>query len=165
MQDDGQEPNSAPNLSDNKKTQWRALFRFTKRRHLIALVPAVCLSVIVGLVDPAMTILLGKFFNGFAQYSSGDISGDEMMRRIMPAIYGFLLLGASMMILQGGAFACWTIFGEMQAKQVREELFQGLLDKDLEWFEMREQGVGNLLTRLQTYSKNAIQQFAHADRC
>ena len=129
---------------------WIGLFHFTQRSHLLALLPAVCFSIVSGVIEPGMTIFVGKFFNAFADFSAGNFSSDDLMDRVMLPIYAFLVLGGVMILLRGGACSCWTVFGEMQAKQVRKDLFQTLLEKDLEWFEMRERGVGNLLSRLQT---------------
>ena len=97
-----------------------------------------------------MAIFLGKFFDAFADFGAGKISSEKLMDRTLTSVYALLGVGAGTVFLKTGMFAAWLSFGEMQAKSVRDELFQSLLRKDLEWFEMRESGVGTLLARLQT---------------
>ncbi len=134
---------------------WRAVFTFTYRSHLLALVPAVAFSICGGALGPIMAIFLGKFFDAFADFGAGKISPDKLMERTLTSVYVLLAIGASNILLKSSMFAAWLIFGEMQAKGVRDELFKALLRKDLEWFEMRESGVGTLLSRLQTYGSGS----------
>lgn len=44
----------------------------------------------------------------------------------------------------------WMTFGALQAREVRDRLFQDLLDKEVEWYETHTSGIGALLPRLQT---------------
>ena len=131
---------------------WKTIFRFTKKSHFVAATPAVFFAAAGGALGPVMAIFLGRFFDAFADYGGGKISPDTLMHRTLKSVYALLGLGVSSIFLNGGLFMAWLSFGEMQAKSVRGELFQALLQKDLEWFEMRESGVGSLLTRLQTYT-------------
>ncbi|RMD44251.1 hypothetical protein DV735_g842, partial [Chaetothyriales sp. CBS 134920] len=141
-------PDSRP---PNGGVKWRFLFAFSQQTHLIALVPAVCFSALSGGITPTMTIFVGRFFNAFADYGADKISAATLMQRASLCVHVFLILGACTILFQGASSLCWTVFGEMQARSVREELFQALLQKDIAWFEMREKGVGSLLSRLQTY--------------
>jgi ATP-binding cassette, subfamily B (MDR/TAP), member 1 len=95
---------------------------------------------------------MGKYFDALANYGAGKINDHELAEKVLLTTYGLIGVGATAWILKGGFFAVWLAFGEMQAKKVRNMLFQGLLVKDLEWFEMRSAGVGSLLSRLQTYA-------------
>ena len=132
-------------------TSWRALFNFTDQSHLIVLTPAVLLSALSGVLLPAVAILMGKYFDALAKYGAGTITDHELVQKVLFITYGLIAIGAATWLLKGGYFTLWLVFGEMQAKRVRDNLFQSLLLKDLEWFEMRSSGVGSLLSRLQTY--------------
>ena len=46
--------------------------------------------------------------------------------------------------------AMWLAYGELQAKSARDRLFHGLLEKEIEWYDLRMNGIGALLPRLQT---------------
>jgi ATP-binding cassette subfamily B (MDR/TAP) protein 1 len=59
-------------------------------------------------------------------------------------------LGSASWLLNGGYFMLWLAFGELQAKSVREKLFDGMLEKDMEWYDMRKNGIGALVPRFQT---------------
>jgi ATP-binding cassette subfamily B (MDR/TAP) protein 1 len=96
-----------------------------------------------------MAIFLGRFFDAFADFATGKIPPETLTERTLKSVYALVAVGAGTLLLKGGLFAAWLSFGEMQAKGVRDELFQALLEKDLPWFEMREAGVGTLLARLQ----------------
>ncbi|KAL9611484.1 MAG: hypothetical protein Q9167_003882 [Letrouitia subvulpina] len=59
-------------------------------------------------------------------------------------------LGCASGLLNAGFFMLWLAFGELQAKSVRDKLFGGILEKDMEWFDMRKDGVEALIQRVQT---------------
>lgn len=149
---DGTKPNEGEHLrQDGKSKSWRVIFKFTKRGHVLAFIPAIAFSVAGAALGPVMAIFLGRFLDAFADFESGKISPEKLMERTLKSVYALLGIGVGNILLEGGLFVAWLSFGEMQAKSVREDLFQALLQKDLEWFEMRESGVGALLARLQTY--------------
>ena len=128
---------------------WSSLFKFTTSKHAIVLGPALCLSVSARVVVPSMAIFFGKIFGSFSNFGAGIIDGDELMHIVSIDAIALVGLGGATWLLKGGFFALWLVFGELQAKAVRDHLFQSLLEKDLEWFEKRESGVGSLLSRLQ----------------
>jgi ATP-binding cassette, subfamily B (MDR/TAP), member 1 len=131
-------------------TSWKALFAFTNRLHLLVLLPCLLLSTFAGVLRPAQSIFFGKFFNTLSDFGAGKIDGEDLTTKGLVDIYGLLAVGSATWLLKGGYFCTWLIFGELQAKGVRDELFQNLLEKDLGWFESRSSGVASLLSRLQT---------------
>lgn len=137
---------------------WRALFNFTERSHLIVLLPALFLSAISGILLPALAIFFGKFFDALSSFGAGAISDRELVQKVLANTYALVTLGGATWLMKGGYFTIWLVFGELQAKSVRDTLFQELLKKDLEWFEARSSGVGSLLSRLQTYATPSCYQ-------
>ena len=133
-----------------KNARWGALFNFTTKAHILPLLIAVLLSISSGIVVPALAIFLGKLFNLFTEFGAGKLSGSELVHQISTYdIYMLGLAGVSM-LLNAGYFGFWLYFGELQARNVRDRLFDGLLKKDMEWFDMRTAGVNTLLSRVQT---------------
>ena len=132
-----------------RSPSWRALFSFTTTAHIIPLAAAIILSLASGIVIPTLAILLGKLFDQFTKYGEGAIDGHSLVHRI--SVYGLYLvaLGSGAIFLNGGYFGFWLVFGELQAKSVRDKLFDGLLEKDMAWFDMRKAGVSTFLNRLQ----------------
>ena len=133
-----------------KNAQWSALFTFTTKAHILPLLIAVLLSISSGIVIPALAIFLGKLFNLFTEYGAGKLSGPDLVHKISTYDIYMLGLAGAGMLLNAGYFGFWLYFGELQAKNVRDRLFDGLLEKDMEWFDMRTAGVNTLLSRVQT---------------
>lgn len=93
---------------------------------------------------------MGKFGDAVTQFGGGNIDSNELRKRTQVPIYGFAIIGCISLCSNALAFIAWGLFGDLQAKSVRHELFRNLLDKDLDWFEARESGIASLLIRLQT---------------
>ena len=134
----------------DKNAGWGSLFSFTTRDHILPLVIAILLSIASGIIIPALAIFIGKLFNLFTEYGAGKLSGPDLVRKISRYDLYMLILGGASMLFNAGYFGFWIYFGELQAKSVRDRLFDGLLEKDMEWFDMRTAGVNTLLSRLQT---------------
>ncbi len=141
-----------PAKTGTPKSEWKSLFNFSSRQHVPILTVAFLLSTAAGITGPALAIFFGKIFDAFSAYGSGAIDGDALMQRVSRDSIALCVLGCMVWLVKGGYFALWMVFGEMQAKNARDLLFQNLLEKDFEWYEMRTSGIGALLPRLQTYA-------------
>lgn len=139
------------------KVYWTALFGFTHKDHYWVLGLAIASAACSALVQPAVAIFMGKFSDAAAQFGGGLIVSGELRNRTTSVVHAFIGLGCCTFVTNAALFATWTTFGEMQARSVRQELFRSLLEKDMEWFEMRECGTSSLLTRLHTYSTSTDQ--------
>jgi hypothetical protein len=131
--------------------RWRSLFNFTSRTHVLPLAIAVLLAIASGIVIPGLAYFLGKIFNSFASFGANKLTGKDLVHKVTHDCIALAGLGSASWLLNGGYFMFWLFFGELQARNVRDKVFNGLLDKDIEWFEMRKSGIGALLPRLQTY--------------
>ncbi|KAL8857899.1 MAG: hypothetical protein Q9178_005518 [Gyalolechia marmorata] len=136
--------------SHTNKPRWRSLFAFTTRPHLLPLCLALILSVSSGVVSPVMSYLLGKVFDCFTSFGAGRYGGSELVRNVSRYALGITVLGTASGILHAGYFGFWLVFGELQAKGARDSLFGSMLEKDMEWYDMRKDGVEALIQRLQT---------------
>lgn len=137
--------------SQNSSARWRSLFAFTSRSHLLTLCFALILSVASGAVAPVLSYLLGKVFDCFTSFGGGKYGGPELIRRVSKYAMGLTGLGAASGLLHTGYFGFWLVFGELQAKSARDSLYAGMLEKDMEWYDMRKDGIDALIQRLQTY--------------
>lgn len=139
----------ARHSADPERPGWRSLFNFTTRPHIIPLLLALTLSVASGIIIPALSIFLGKVFDCFTSFGAGTISGSDLLRKI--SMYGLALvgLGSASGLLNAGYFMFWILFGELQAKSARDKLFEGMLEKEMEWYDMRKSGIDTLISRLQ----------------
>lgn len=141
---------SSPPSIGTAKTKWKSLFNFSSRQHAPILIVALSLSAAAGITGPALAIFFGKIFDSFSAYGSGAADGAMLTRKVSNNAMALCVLGGTVWVLKGGYFGLWMVFGELQAKNARDRLFQNLLEKDLEWYEMRTSGIGALLPRLQT---------------
>lgn len=134
-----------------QKTSLLALFNFTSRSHFTTLLIALILSIASGIVIPAFAVLLGKIFNIFTTFGAGQISGPDLVEKV--STYGIALagLGSGSGLLNAFYLGLWLVFGELQAKSGREKLFKSMLEKDMEWYDMRQFGIETLISRQQTY--------------
>ncbi|KAI9784929.1 MAG: hypothetical protein M1816_000565 [Peltula sp. TS41687] len=133
-----------------RRAGWLSLFNFTSKHHTPTLTIALILSVISGIVIPAVSIFLGRIFNLFTDYAIGKITGHVLVHKVSINCIALVAIGVGSWALNGGYFMFWLVFGELQAKSVRDRLFDGLMQKDMEWYDMRKNGVSALIPRLQS---------------
>lgn len=124
---------------------WKALFFFTTKSHLTCLFVGLAAALTAGGITPAQSYLLGKAFNAF---TNSDSPSAVLTSVTKYAIY-LLALGVGSWIVHFVFFSAWLAFGELQANSARERLFLGMLDKEIEWYDMRKNGIGALIPRLQ----------------
>ena len=129
---------------------WRSLFYFTSKTDTLPLVLALILSVASGIVAPIVAILLGKIFDLFTDFGVCEISGPDLVNTVSSHAIVLAALGTASGLLHAGYFIVWLVFGELQAKHVRERLFHEMLEKDLGWYDMQTDGIDTLVSRLQT---------------
>lgn len=134
-----------------RKPSWRSLFTFTKRSHTLAVVFALTSTLISACIKPAAAVFFGKIFSSFTQFGSGAINGQQCLHEISKWCIALACLGCLAWVVEGVFFSSWVAFGELQAKSIRTSMFEGMLDKDMEWYDLRQDGVGALLIRIQTY--------------
>lgn len=135
----------------SKNPSWRSIFHFTSRIHFIPLAVAVIMAALSGVIIPAVAVILGKIFNIFAQYGSNAITGPGLVEQISWYAVALTVVGVASGILNGGFFAFWISFGELQAKSAREKLFNEMLEREMEWYDLRRAGINTLISRVQTY--------------
>ncbi len=132
-----------------RRARWVSLFNFTSRGHTAHLVLAVTFAIVSGVVIPAVAIFLGRLFNLFTDFGGSQIGGQDLVKKVAVNCIAIVGVGAGSWVLNGGFFMFWLVFGELQAKIVRDKLFDGLMQKDMEWYDLRKNGIGALILRLQ----------------
>ncbi|KAI1974428.1 ATP-dependent permease [Ophidiomyces ophidiicola] len=141
---------SAPADASPPERRWRALFLFTTRRHLAPLSAGLFFAICGGLAVPLLAVILGRIFNELTSFGARSITAVQLMHNISILCVYLLALGCTILAIQSFHFSLWIIFGELQAKKARNELFEVLLGKEVEWFDLTRDGVGALLPRIQT---------------
>jgi ATP-binding cassette subfamily B (MDR/TAP) protein 1 len=113
------------------------------------LITGILFSIIAGAGPPINAWIQGKLFESFSLLGAGQLTGEELYNGDRRYVLYFVGLAAATWVVNAGEFSCWMTFGELQAKSARDRLFHGLLEKDIEWYDLRKHGIGALLPRLQ----------------
>jgi ATP-binding cassette, subfamily B (MDR/TAP), member 1 len=121
---------------------YRGLFRFLAREDLVILLPAVVVSVFSGGLAPAFTILMGRIFTSFGDFSKNQISGAELESQVTVNIIAIVIVGVAAWGLGWAHLALWLAFGENIAKRAREKMMKGLLAKSMTWYDKRVTDAG-----------------------
>ncbi|KAI9654169.1 MAG: hypothetical protein M1831_005523 [Alyxoria varia] len=132
------------------KAGWKALFAFTTGRHATPLGVAIGFALASGIIPPAFAILLGKIFDQFTDFGAQRLTSAEFEHRMGSLSTYVTVVGAASLILNGCFFMVWVMFGELQAQVCRMNIFEGLSQKSIEWYDMRKSGTGALITRIQS---------------
>ena len=53
--------------------------------------------------------------------------------------------------------ALWITSGELRAKAARKTLFSALIQKEMEWFDLRDDGISSLVIQTQGYASEMIE--------
>lgn len=151
-QDLNDEPDSTshhePSPEEATRSPWSALLFFTTKRHMPIAIPSFALSMLSGCIEPTEAFLYGKIFSTFASFGGGATTGKTFMEDVDKYCLWLVALGAATWLLTGGDFSSWTVYGAIKANNARRRLFHAMLDREMEWFDLRKQGVSSLLTRL-----------------
>jgi len=132
------------------RASFSSIFAFTHKKHLAVLIPALLLTTLAGTMKPAIAIFLGHIFDELASFGCGSTTGDELLKNVSIWCIALTGLGIATMIVNGGFFSLWLVFGEMQARSLRDKAFRSMLEKEMEWYDLRADGIGSLITRIQT---------------
>lgn len=133
-----------------KRHSWSCLFWFFSKSHYLTLTGALTFTIISGLVVPFMSIVLGHIFDSLAKFGLGTYTRDALLQRITGLIWKLVLLGVTSFLSSAFFYALWQLLAEFQARNARECVLEGLLAKQLKWFDNRKSGVASMLTASQT---------------
>ena len=138
-------PASNSREDDVQAAPWRALFFFTTKSHLTCLLVGIAAALAAGGITPAQSYLLGKAFDAFTNSSSPN----AVLKSVTNYTVYLAALGVGSWLVHFVFFSAWLAFGELQANSARERLFLGMLGKEIEWYDMRKNGIGAMIPRLQ----------------
>ena len=130
--------------------RWHDLFNYTSKTHSVILVLALIISVASGIIVPALALFFGKIFNYFTRFGAGQIDGLDLKQDVSNYAYYLVGLGCASGLLNACFYMLWMIFGELQAKGAREKLFNGMIEKEMEWYDRLNAGISTHSSRLQS---------------
>nr|CAG8460076.1 10588_t:CDS:2 [Entrophospora candida] len=127
------------------KTSILHIFRFATRLDHLIMTFGIFFSIINGLVIPFMTYLLGGLFNVFTEIEQGSISEDEFKQRVNILVLDFVELGIGAFGITAINTFLWMWTAERQARRMKLEYFNSLLEMPISYFEREEVTSGGLL--------------------
>lgn len=135
---------------DRADVSWRSLFAFTTQQHTPPLVWCGIATLLAGLVRPVPSIFFGYIFQLLTEYGAGNMDSKNTKLQVSEWCVALTITGIATWLFNGMLLSTWMVFGELQAKSAREEMFAGLLEKEMEWYDLRKDGMGPLLIRIKT---------------
>ena len=142
------------------RPKWSALLTFTSVSSNLLLAVAIALSIVSGIVIPALSIFLGKLFDAFTSFGANDLDGPGLVHQVSRYGLGLVILGGISGAFNAAFFASWLVFGELRAKRAREQSFKAMLSKDMAWFDTRETGIAALASRIQTFVQPPVMKLS-----
>ena len=130
-------------------TDWIGLLSFMVKKHILILALAIAFALLAGLVMPFFAFVLGNLFNSFMLFGARSISSQMLLDNVVSGCVRLAGLGIASWVLNGSYFFLFIVFGEQQAANARGAVFQGLLEKNIEWFEAQKDGTAAFLSCLQ----------------
>ena len=129
---------------------WRCLFSFAKRQHIPTAISAAFWSIGAGASQPITAILYGKLFTEITRFGIGQLTAQQFLHNVSIWCSALAIAAGGSWIVHGASLSSWMVFGELQAKSARTEIFNSMLEKELQWYDSKEDGIGSLLVRIQT---------------
>lgn len=126
-----------------------SLFSFITTNHVPTMALATFFALLAGIIMPLFAVILGNLFNTFMLFGAGSVSSQTLLDQVVSGCVQLAVLGIANWVLNGSYFLFFIVFGEQQAASARAEVFQGLLEREIEWFEGQENGTAASLSCLQ----------------
>ncbi|KAE8147972.1 P-loop containing nucleoside triphosphate hydrolase protein [Aspergillus avenaceus] len=130
---------------------WLSLFSFTTRKHIPTLCVGILFTALASSTSPLFATSLGQSFNAFTSFGGGNISSHELMQEVSAGCIRLACLGLLCWFCSSIYFIFFAAYGELQVAQARGKLFDGLLQKNQEWFETQPDGTRTFLSCLQSH--------------
>jgi ATP-binding cassette subfamily B (MDR/TAP) protein 1 len=133
-----------------RKMTWKSLFAFMRKEDNASLIPALILTAVCGAAKPTPPIFIGKVFEQMGDFQSGTVTSTQLLHTAKTWALALTFLGLGLAVCGATFFSLWILFSESQARSVRVRLFNGMLNKQISWFDLRSDGIGSLLVRIHT---------------
>ncbi|KAF1838803.1 multidrug resistance protein 2 [Decorospora gaudefroyi] len=132
----------------------KALFGFTTKQHLPVILGAVIAAAIAAISMPVFAIIYGFIFREYTSYGAGTTDGDELISNVTKLCIILTGIATLSWVANSVYFFFCLIFGELQARSARTRIFDALIQKDMAWYDMRENGVAAFLPTIQMHIRD-----------
>ena len=108
------------------------------------------ISVASGMIVPALSLFFGKIFDYFTRFGAGQINGHDPKQGVSSYARYLVGLGCASGLLNACFYLLWMKFGELQAMGARKKFFNGMIEKEMEWYDRLVAVIGTYSSRLQS---------------
>ena len=136
--------------NETPQARWRDIFAFTRRRHVPILVLAVISTILAAGTQALNAMFLGFLFQAVTDFGSGELGADDAKAEVVKWCLILCAVAAGNGLGFVGFLGFWTTFGELQAKEIRSMLAKSLIDREMDWFDTRQDGISSMLARMRT---------------
>lgn len=128
---------------------WKALFGFTTRKHLPILSCGMLSACVAAASLPVFAIIYGLIFRDYTDYGAGKVGSNALRSSVTR--YCLILTGIASLNWMANSFYFFFFltFGELQARNARNRIFDALIRKDMSWYDTRETGIAAFLPAIQ----------------
>ncbi|KAI1841077.1 hypothetical protein JX266_012735 [Neoarthrinium moseri] len=133
------------------KTRCRHLFAFASWKDSFPLAAGLVASILCGALKTSLAVFVGKIFGAITEYSGGRLSATDPLSEVSSWCIMIVAVGSAGWLVHFSFMVSWVVFGELQARNIRQKLFHGLLDRDLEWYDNQAEGISSWIVRAQTH--------------
>lgn len=140
----GQE--SVPQIRCSSRRKPKILL-FTTPKQILVLGIAVITAAIIATGKTAFTVFLGKIFDAAAKYGHGTLDGQDLFSQVSSWCGYLTVLGVGMWMVSSVDMALWITSGALRTNKARRTLFSVLVQKEMDWFDSREDGMSSFLTQ------------------
>ncbi|KAF4827050.1 ABC transporter B family member 6 [Colletotrichum tropicale] len=139
-----------PDPQPRKTATWKHLFAFTEWKHLSILVLAVVTACICAAVKTGYALILGQIFQVIADYGSGILDDADALSQTSRWCVILCCVGLGALGANASLMSSWILFGEFQARQARQNIFQDLLHQRMSWYDCQADGTPSILVRVES---------------
>lgn len=128
---------------------WKVLFCFTTKKHVPVFSAAILSATIAAATLPAFSIIYGLIFEAYSEFGAGTLDRSQLLGKVTS--YCLILTGVASFnwIANSIYFFLFLAFGELQAKSARKKVFGAIIQKDMAWYDTRENGIAAFLPTIQ----------------
>ena len=124
------------------------LFQYCDQLALATGALAVVSSIVNGLLTPGFTILLGRLYAGFAEYSSGALPANDLSTLINRYCVAIVAIGVGAFAFGWLSMSLWLIFASRVAFYARQRAYTFLIAQDASWYDALEENATSHVIKL-----------------
>lgn len=145
-----QKQEQKPAVAISQRSSFKNLFAFTLPKYRWIVFCAFLTAAVIAGGRTAYAVILGKMFEFVTSYGAGVIDEDYLLTETSRWCVYLCFLGIGLWVFYSLDMALWVLTGELRARTTRNVLFTTLLNKNAQWYDLREHGLSSLLVGIQT---------------